>query len=75
MEFMDGGSLYDWLHSDLDIAWDVRLRYEQDTFHTILITVLSINDYIMKREVTGRKEQYIVTKTEHTGWPNKQPLV
>ena len=25
-EFMEGGNLYEWLHSDLEISWDVRLR-------------------------------------------------
>ena len=29
MEFMDGGSLYEWLHSDWHIGWDVRLRYDK----------------------------------------------
>ena len=27
MEYMEGGSLYEWLHSDLEVAWSVRLRY------------------------------------------------
>ena len=51
MEYMDGGSLYEWLHSDLDIRWDVRLRYDIDA-------------YTVKRGVTRRKEQHRVTKTE-----------
>ena len=36
MEYMEGGSLYEWLHFDLDIGWDVRLRYDktQSTPHS-----------------------------------------
>ena len=37
MEYMEGGSLYEWLHSDLDIGWDVRLRYD------IIISHVSIS--------------------------------
>ena len=38
MEFMDGGSLYEWLHSDVEIGWDVRLRYDktQSILHSSL---------------------------------------
>ena len=27
MEFMEGGSLYDGLHSEYAMSWDLRLRY------------------------------------------------
>ena len=33
MEFMEGGNLYEWLHSDLEIEWNVRLRYDKNTRH------------------------------------------
>ena len=26
MEYMEGGSLFEWLHSELEISWDVRLK-------------------------------------------------
>ena len=61
MEFMEGGSLYEWLHSDLDIGWDVRLRYDetQSTPHSLVVLSISytIDKDIVKRKKLEREER------------------
>ena len=61
MELMEGGSLYEWLHSDLDIGWDVRLRYDetQSTPHSLVVLSISytIDKDIVKRKKLEREER------------------
>ena len=35
MEYMEGGSLYEVLHSDVELPWDLRLRYQLLLYHPL----------------------------------------
>ena len=60
MEYMEGGSLYEWLHSDLDIGWNVRLKYDKTQSIPYLFVELSISytiDENTEKKITRKREE------------------
>ena len=81
MEYMEGGSLYEWLHSDLDIGWNVRLKYDKTQSIPYSFVESSISypiDENTEKKITRKREErehQRWTKIGNTGWPSKQLLV
>ena len=50
MEFMEGGSLFDWLQSELEITWEARLRYNSPPSTPFVII------HIIKVGITSEEE-------------------